>query len=223
MIHILTPTGGRPEGLALLAEYIDAQTLQPDRWVIVDDCEPASYIPKTKCPQAVIYPEWTWDGKNTQSRCMAEALKVVPDDASVAVLEDDDCYLPGHLENVAQALEAHDLVGERQARYYNVRTGRYKTIGGPSHAALASTAVRGRALALLRRICAKGSRRIDMELWRGHRGHLLDSTNVVGIKGLPGRAGIGIGHRHTFGAPDPGHVLKDWVGDYADNYGPFRA
>jgi hypothetical protein len=87
---------------------------------------------------------------------------------------------------------------------------------GTDHASLGATALRGSAIDLLRRICAKGSRIIDVDLWRDFNGAktLLESRTVVGIKGLPGRAGIGVGHRKSFGTPDDdGHVLRGWIGD----------
>jgi hypothetical protein len=52
---------------------------------------------------------------------------------------------------------------------------------------------------------------------------------VVGIKGLPGRAGLGVGHRPGTGwTPDPDFVrLRSWIGDDVDSYtnliGPHSA
>lgn len=65
-----------------------------------------------------------------------------------------------------------------------------------------------------------------MDLWRTFQGprSLLDSANVVGIKGLPGRPGIGVGHRPDFGDPDPdGRILAEWLGPaLADAYAGYR-
>lgn len=43
---------------------------------------------------------------------------------------------------------------------------------------------------------------------------------VVGIKGLPGRGGIGMGHRDNFrGTDDPcGALLREWIGEDAEAY-----
>lgn len=229
MLVLITPTGGRPEGMALLAGYLNAQTFQgPARWVIVDDCDPATPAPSVRAgiEIEVVRPAWRWQpGMNTQAASMTAALQRVPADATVAVLEDDDAYLPGHLDSVLAALAGAELAGERLARYYNVATGRCRELPGQFHASLASTAARGRALALLREICAASSRRIDMDLWQAFRGAkaLLASTNVVGIKGMPGRGGIGVGHRDAFGDPDPsGQVLAQWLGPAAEAYRGFR-
>lgn len=219
MLYLLTPTGGRPEGLALLAGYLNTQTWQgPARWIIVDDCDPASPAPvvREEIEVEVIRPDWRWQpGMNTQAACMAAGLARIPAGGTCIVLEDDDAYLPDHIATVLTALERAELAGERVARYYNVATGRYREIPGTFHASLASTACRGGALALLKRLCGEGVRHIDMDLWRRFTGLqvLLESANVIGIKGLPGRSGIGVGHRDTFGDPDPaGRVLAEWLG-----------
>lgn len=229
MLVLITPTGGRPEGLALLAGYLDAQTFGGRaRWLIVDDCDPATPAPSVRAgiEIEVIRPAWRWrPGMNTQAASMAAALQRVPAGATVVVLEDDDAYLPGHLDGVLAALEHAELVGERVARYYNVATGRCRELPGQFHASLASTAARGRALALLREVCAAGSRRIDMDLWRAFTGAkaLLGTANVIGIKGMPGRGGIGVGHREAFGDPDrSGRVLAQWLGPAAEAYRGFR-
>jgi hypothetical protein len=229
VLHLLTPTGGRPEGMALLAGYIDAQTWQGDaRWIVVDDCDPATPAPAARdgIEVEIVRPDWRWQpGMNTQAACMAAGLARIPDDAECIVLEDDDSYLPDHVATLLAALGRSELVGERVARYYNVATGRYQTIPGTYHASLAATGCRGAGLRHLRRICAAGSRRIDMDLWQqACARELLSTSNVVGIKGLPGRGGIGVGHRPSFGTPDPdGGVLASWLGsDRAAAYAGFR-
>lgn len=219
MLTIITPTGGRPWAFERLAEYINAQTYTGDiRWIVVDDCRPMTpiVVMRTGIVVEKICPEWVWQpGMNTQAASMALALESVGDDP-VFIFEDDDAYLPDHINTMLLALQTAELVGERDARYYNVATRRSRIIGGCYHASLASTALRGSAVQALRDICAAGSRRIDMDLWRAFPGpkRLLNTANVVGIKGLPGRGGIGVGHRASFGDPDPaGEVLTQWLGE----------
>ena len=106
---VITPTGGRPEAFALLARYLNAQTLPAFRWLIVDDCDPATPVPVMRdgIEVEVIRPSWRWQpGQNTQAMCMAVALKRVPDDACVAVCEDDDWIGPTHLEMTAACLRS---------------------------------------------------------------------------------------------------------------------
>lgn len=230
MIYFLTPTGARHEGMALLAEYVNAQTYTgPAHWLLVDDCDPATRTPQVRAgiEVEIIRPDWRWQrGMNTQSQSLAAGLARIPEGATVIVLEDDDLYLPPHIENMLAALETADLVGEQTSLYYNVVTQRCRPMPGKYHASLAATACKGDATELLRQVCERGSRRIDMDVWREYEGakRLLSTTNVVGIKGLPGRAGIGVGHRNGFGTPDPGgQQLIDWVGpELAANYDIFR-
>ena len=231
MICCLTPTGGRPEGLELLARYISAQNYhQPIRWIIVDDCNPATPLPETyyapfgPIEVEVIRPAWHWTDTSTQCKSMALALDQVADDDTVIIFEDDDAYLPDHIVDTVKALETFSLVGERFSRYYNVATRRWQLIPGKNHASLASNGVRGDALRLLRNICAVGTRTIDCDLWKQFRGpkHLTEHANVIGIKGMPGRGGIGIGHRNGFGRPDTEDILCQWLGDYAGAYDKFQ-
>jgi len=227
MIYLITPTGGRPEGIALLAEYISAQTYRGKMtWIVVDDCLPRTRIPNvdSKITVESVHPHWAWrPGMNTQAACIKAGLELVPDDAVALVLEDDDIYLPGHVACMVKALKDAELVGERISRYYNVATKRYRNLPSNRHASLCSTGVRGEALKLLRTVCDGAQARIDMRLWHGFRGpkRLLETANVIGIKGLPGRPGIGVGHQRTFGTIDSGNMLQRWAGELAANYAIF--
>ena len=228
-VYALTPIGLRPEGLALLGEYINAQTYDgPVIWIVVDDCDPATRIPTMRegITVEVVRPDWRWKpGMNTQVKSMAAGLAHVPDDATLFILEDDDVYLPDYMIAMREAIEKYDLVGERDARYYNVTSHRRRVIPGKIHSSLASTVCRGSALTLLKTLCnGHLNRMLDYNLWKTFKGRkmLLSEHNVVGIKGLPGRPGIGVGHRRNFGSVDNGSVLREWIGELAENYGPFR-
>ena len=81
--------------------------------------------------------------------------------------------------------------------------------------------MRGPAIAAFRRACQPGKEFIDIKLWRGHRDAILfGGHRVVGIKGMPGRGGIGMGHKPGFsGQRDPkGELLRQWIGADADWY-----
>lgn len=218
-VFVVTPTGGRPEALRLLARYIDEQSWRgPMTWLICDDVDPPSPVPVMRDGIAVeiMRPNWRWESASTQARSMAALLGRVPDRAAVIVAEDDDAYLPEHVETMLSALKVAELVGQRVSLYYNVATRRYREMPGTAHASLGATALRGEALHLLRRICAGAPRHIDVDLWRQFTGPkaLLETRTSVGIKGLPGRAGIGVGHRRHFGEPDnSGRILREWVGE----------
>lgn len=227
-IYLITPTGGRPWALAKLAEHINRQTYDGRMtWIVADDCEPATPIPAMRDDVLVVERRapWRWSvGQNTQAQLMCHALDGVPNDAIVIIMEDDDHYAPEHVANIVGALhDGYDLVGEKVATYYNVKTRRWKEIPGVYHASLCTVGVRGDALKLLYAICAGDSRRIDMDLWQSYdkkAKRLLGTRYVIGIKGLPGRGGIGCGHRASFGDPDPtGNVLRSLIGNScADEY-----
>ena len=228
-VYAITPTGARPEGLALLGEYINAQNYCGKlTWVVVDDCDPVTRMPKMRAGirTITIDPDWVWrPGMNTQAACMTAGLARVPDDAILFNLEDDDIYLPNHFDNMLEVMTRAELAGERDSRYYNVKTGKWRVLKGTIHASMASTVCRGQALQDLKKLCASGMRKmLDVNLWRNFKGPkmLLDSHNVVGIKGLPGRPGIGVGHRNNFGSVDIDDRLVMWAAQYADNYHIFR-
>jgi hypothetical protein len=228
MLHLLTPTGGRPECLALLTRWINDQTYGGQAvWVIVDDVNPRTPIPDVRDGIQIRYirPSWRWEeGMNTQAATMAAGLARVPDDATLLILEDDDVYLPCHIMDVLEGLIGSEMVGERVARYYNVSTRRFRLMGSLNHAALASVGLRGKALSHLRELCNAGSKTIDLDLWRHAplSKSLRETENVIGIKGMPGRGGIGVGHRPTFGEQDDGTVLTNWLGTRAQAYLPFH-
>lgn len=225
-VFLVTPTGGRPDSFSLLAEYLDDQThAGPLTWLVCDDVDPATPLPNMReginCE--VIRPDWRWrpGDASTQARSLAALLGRVPTDASLVIAEDDDVYLPDHVETMLAGLETAELVGQRVSLYYNVASRRHRALRGIHHASLGATALRGAALDTLRAVCARGSRRIDMDLWTEFTGtaRLVDTRTVVGIKGMPGRPGIGVGHRDTFGDIDPtGTVLRHWIAARADAY-----
>jgi len=192
----------------------------PVRWIIVDDGEdmqPVTFEREGWLVE-IIRPEYRWKpGMNTQASNLLAGLAVIAADESVVIIEDDDYYAPEWLTTVDRWMNAHDLVGEGAAKYYNVTTGRYQQLNNSAHASLCSTAMKGDALTLFRRVCVPGVQFIDMSLWRGFMGQkrvYIGPHLTVGIKGLPGRGGIGMGHKDTFGQPDKrGDVLRQWVGD----------
>jgi len=173
----------------------------------------------------VVRPSWRWvPGMNTQAASLRAGLDRVPNDATLLVMEDDDVYLPGHVANMVNALQLAEATGERVARYYHVGAGRYRVLPSRHHASLAATGVRRTGLNAFRNVCTGTKNRIDITFWQTFAGikQFLDTGNVVGIKGLPGRPGIGVGHRRNFGKPDDGTKLREWIGDLADNYETFR-
>ena len=223
-LTIITLTGARHEGFSLLARCLQRQTYTgPVRWIVVDDCDPMTRIPKMHGNWVVdiIRPRERWKhGQNTQARNMREALSIIPEDATVLVCEDDDHYQPGYLQYMADALQTRELVGLGLSRKWNLASRRAHEVFNPRMASLCCTGMRGKALSRFRRIAQRGPRLMDVELWRSGLGVPMHGEFVTSLKCLPGRGGIDSGHQERFGTlSDPdGSLLRQWIGDDADDY-----
>lgn len=225
MLTLLTATGARPAAWALCERWMARQDYAgPVRWIIVDDGpEPQPVTFRRDCWQLVLVrpsPHWT-PGQNTQARNLLKGLAAVGPEERLVIIEDDDWYAPDWLTTVAAELEHAELVGEHRARYYNVQQRRGRQLANTGHASLCSTAMRGSALQDFADACRSRPKFIDLELWRRPRDRrLFGGHRVVGIKGLPGRGGIGMGHDPDFkGEADAsGALLRHWVGADAEVY-----
>lgn len=225
MLTLLTATGARPAAWALCERWMARQDYTgPVRWIIVDDgTEPQPVTFRREGWHLVLVrpsPHWV-PGQNTQARNLLKGLAAVDRKDSLAIIEDDDWYAPDWLTTVDRELARAELVGEHRARYYNVQQRRGRQLANTGHASLCSTAMRGSALQDFADACRSRPKFIDLELWRRPRDRrLFGGHRVVGIKGLPGRGGIGMGHDPEFrGEADAsGALLRDWVGEDAEVY-----
>lgn len=199
---------------------MQAQTDQDFKWVVLDDGPQAS--PKPTRADVVIRPAWRWWGDNTQHESMLELLRWSGDGPKL-VVEDDDAYTPGYVASMrAMLAQGYGLVGEHTALYYHVGMRAYRDMSNRRHASLCSTGFQGaEAHALIKRLCRSRVRMVDHAMWREYGGakRLQGTRMSVGIKGLPGRAGIGCGHKLRKGTPDP-HLthLRAIIGDDAEVY-----
>lgn len=225
MITLLTATGCRPEAWALCERMMLAQTYRgPVNWIIVDDGvrpQPITFE-REGWTLTVVRPTPPWQpGQNTQARNLMAGLEVVEPDAKLLVIEDDDFYAKDWLQVASGHLEAAELVGETCARYYNVRTRTAKQLRNSQHASLCATAMRGKAIDMFAHLCHANVKFIDVALWSAAQSKMLFTGHrVVGIKGLPGREGIGMGHRSDLeGIKDrDGSILREWIGADAVAY-----
>ena len=195
-------------------------------WIVVDDGPQPQEITfrRDHWELEVVRPQPYWQpGENTQARNLLAGLDQVTDGAPLLIIEDDDHYAPSWLRMADNALGRAELVGETRARYYNVSDWRWREHNNTTHASLCATGLRGPALSFFRSCCVAQYRFIDLTLWRNYSGskRLFASHLVTGIKGLPGRAGIGMGHRSSLhgSTPDPTRArLRAWLGNDADAY-----
>jgi hypothetical protein len=196
----------------------------PVHWVIVDDgaMPQDTDFKRDGWMLEIVRPTPHWvEGMNTQARNLLAGLDCVAPDSRLVIIEDDDHYKPDWLSKCAGYLEKAELVGEHQARYYNLATRTGRQLTNTQHASLCSTAMRGEALASFRAACERSPKFIDLDLWKSHPNRaLFTGQSVTGIKGLPGRGGIGMGHANTFrGQSDAsGDLLRKWIGDDARHY-----
>ena len=226
MLTLLTATGCRPQAWRLCERWMMAQDYPGAvRWLVVDDGEEPQPVTFERAGWSleVIRPTPRWKpGMNSQARNLLAGLDRLEPNDSLVVIEDDDYYGPGYLSAAESWLKRGELVGECMARYYNVARRIGRQLNNRGHASLCSTAMRGAALEQFRKECKPGVQFIDLSLWRNFSGSkvLAETKHVVGIKGLPGRDGIGMGHKESFnGSHDPdGAMLREWVGINAEAY-----
>lgn len=201
MLSIVTPTSGRPEAFALLEQWVAAQDYaHPFEWIVASD-DTAGYTFHHR--QVVIH---TTPVRDQHSLCtnLRAGLAACHGD-KIVILEDDDYYAPHYLTTMADWLDEFPLVGSAPAIYYHVGTNRYRRMQSQTHASLAQTGI---TLAVYHDLMSHARGRspfVDLALWRGWSGprKLLPSGGLhVSIKGMPGKPGIGIGHRADMGAYD---------------------
>lgn len=226
MLTLLTTTGARPDAWKLCQRWMERQTYTGAvRWIIVDDGEQPQEIDfNRKWELKVIRPEPLWKpGDNTQARNIQAGLELVAADDRLVIIEDDDWYAADWLEWVDLQLDKADLVGEGCAKYYNVQQKRWKDHQNKTHSSLCSTAMKGKAIDTFRSVARPKIQFIDVLLWQAfspNRVVVENKSRVIGIKGMPGRIGIGYGHGKNFnGKPDfNGSQLRKWIGNDADFY-----
>lgn len=218
MIALITPTGGRPNQIALCHFFMKRQTY-PGKvaWIIVDDCEvhTTDGIANDKENWNIIkvYPTPPWrQGQNTQGRNIASGINTLlanygsEEIEGIFIIEDDDYYKPMYLERMVLRLPGLQAVGELNTIYYNVFYRTYFTNSNTGHSSLFQTAFTMEALPIF--ISSLDQRFIDATFWtRLNRVNLFNEGNLsVGIKGQPGRYGIGAGHAKLRNMP----ADRDW-------------
>ena len=249
-ITLITATGGRSKAFELCGKYV-MRFHRPDvpvQWIIVDDVYKddnvykdddlcSDYKNQTSMVQAFqrieclfIKPRHHWHpGLNTLGLNINVAIPHVKYD-SVMFIEDDDWYAPEYMKYQYEQLKTVELVGEVPSRYYHVPFRQYRVMSHSQHASLCQTAVRSSVLPLVQNICEQSSEFIDIRLWgrfEGIKTIKLEPYKLkpycVGIKGMPGRPGIGIGHnpsrnRNDWKSDQDLTVLRSWIGNDVSLY-----
>lgn len=224
MMQIITPTGDRPLAWKLCQRYVERQTYEgPVEWHVVDDGIVPIEVNFSRKGYTLHVHRLEPMAGNSQARNLLYLIDQIDKRYPVVCFEDDDRYAADWLSICATHLERASLVGETRARYYNVAAQVGRQLNNTGHASLCATAMTGDHIERFRHICRTKVKYIDIDLWRGSRDSLLFTGHrVVGIKGMPGRGGIGMGHEKRFsGQRDPsGALLREWIGADADWYLP---
>lgn len=154
-----------------------------------------------------LYPEPYWEvGGNTQSRnltvgvSMVEMLKESLGITDVFIIEDDDWYSENYLKEMTYQLIGYDIAGETNTIYYNVKDFTKYPHKNDRHASLFQTAFKVELIQDFLNVLKTSPRFIDMDFFRWalpkKKVNLFKKPYLsVGIKGLSGRAGIGMGHK----------------------------
>jgi len=152
----------------------------------------------------------------------------------IFICEDDDWYGPEHLKECVLHLAKPGIkaTGTIWQRYYHLPTlshRTYKNVGS----ALCSTAFHRDLIPQLidaAMWCGQNNRKgIDRRFWDSLPDEQKDifdpaQNQVIGMKGLPGRFGIGIGHQpRGFESDENAEILREWVGQDADTYLKLRS
>lgn len=224
-VSVVTPTCDRPHAFALCERWMARQTVTPDEWIVADGGKSSANC--TMRQRHLHDP--SQPGAANFARNLTNGLLAASGDVVVFV-EDDDHYAPDHVEHIVSQLERNPqalAAGDDRLRYYNVAHRWWREFANVG-SALCQTALRREAIPGFlnvirecRRVRAYG---IDAAFWRlipRERWAISRTGTVVGMKGLPGTAGLGIGHRpraEQWNRDRDGAKLREWIGYDADLY-----
>lgn len=222
MLTLLTPTCNRPKAFELCERWIRRQAInEPYQWIVVDDGEERAgcTLGQTQLlREPGNSPVDSFLG-NLSAGLQEAAIRGA---SKLVFVEDDDWYGPQYIQTMSEWLEDNDIAGESRSRYYNIHTRRYKVNRNTAHCSLCQTGIRGDLISTALEHIG-GSKFFDQRLWKvagSDRYVHATAEHCIGIKGLPGKRGLGYGHRLSSGerADPDGQILKKWIGDDAEVY-----
>jgi len=233
-ITCITCTGDRHLTFSLCEKWMNNQTIKPDQWIVIDDGKrPTSPIKNDYIKYVYRVPTES-DPQFTLLLNVKEAFKHV-NGSKILFIEDDEYYAPNYIEKMLKRLNDYELVGIGKSKYYHLPTRKWYIHPNMGHASLAQTAFRRSFLKDVVQII-DGDSFLDIRIWGIVNGHdaafknsgedtrisndgrglvFEDKENLyVGMKGLPGRNGIGAGHKGNndwYHCDKDEKVLRDWI------------
>jgi hypothetical protein len=234
MLALITPTRARPRALTICEDYV-RRFERPGGvvWItvegvpmgstVLENIDTMHYRVRHEQPDEMS-PLLSLAHNVRQGVRFARMLG--GDDLQIAIIEDDDWYAPDYLTWLCPLVKEHGMVGEGNAIYYNVRSRTWQELRNTRHASLCSTAWDDSAVGdfvdEVLRECVQSAEGafLDVRLWKSIPGHISIpvSHRVVGLKGLPGKRGIGVGHQDQPYADLDMAVLRQLIGADADRY-----
>ncbi len=231
-VTLITPTGDRQSIFRRCSYYIDRQDFKkPIQWIIVDDGKvettPPAMPNKPNLELNYIRQSYNGNTKHSFLSNLKRSLKCIQFH-KVIIIEDDDWYSSQYLTITDSRLNNYQMVGETPNRYYNIPENYYAEYHTEKHSSLCNTAFQSaKVLPFFRWAIDKKEVFVDCKLWsikkiKKFLFHTdgIDKSNCIGLKGLPGRSGIGSGHRpHLNGKLRRGYKkdhnwekLTEWIG-----------
>lgn len=239
-VSAVTCTGDRHLCLDLLTGWIDHQTRKPDQWLIIDDGK-QPYAPDYECDYYYREPSEE-DPEFTMVTNLQEAIHMIEGDV-ILFMEDDEYYAPRYIETMVNNIKDYDLAGICRSKYYHLPSRCYYVHNNYDHASLAQTMIKRKLLDDIEQMSVE-NQFIDVKLWgvnvnamfkpyrpksvdngfavNNGKGFLFDDGDsdclYVGMKGMPGRGGIGSGHKGMGRFDNGGMKLKQWMPKDFDTY-----
>lgn len=230
-VAAITLLTGNPRLRPIVSEWSWHQTRQPDLWLHACDFSygrpdgSSASIGKRRSQKARIADN------------IAKAVRMVPKGHAVLFMEEDDYYLPNHVEQMVASMEGGRMVvANRDLCTYHVGERAWKVYAQRDRsrpgASTAFTGVhpdgRDELIRSMER-CARDGAVACPAIWSDLNGPTPEVVMTgVGIKGIPGTGVVG---KHRLGelrrkghewTPDPGmEKLVEWLGPAAEHYREF--
>jgi len=231
-ITIITCTGDRPLAFSLCKRWIEQQTIKPDQWIIIDDGKIAIDVPNLPYVNYIRREPSSSDPKHTMILNIEKLLQYILGQ-KIFFIEDDEYYAPMYLEKMSALLDKYEIVGIGRSKYYHLFAATYHIHNNMGHASLAQTCFRSSFLPEVKKVLP-GDSFLDVRIWniinpgmtmfketglselisKDNRGYIFDDKEnylYVGMKGLPGRTGIGAGHKGAGIKDINNSMLNKWI------------
>jgi len=199
---VITCTGDRPEVFELCKRYIQRQTVLPAQWIIVDDGKVPVDRPDFAFTNYIRRIPKSTDPQHTLPVQLLEALKRVKY-TKIVMMEDDDWYAPMYCEESLRLLDIVNLVGRAYAVYYKIPALKYSVRDNQAWSCWNETCFTIDVAPQLVNLINENLNDfcVDLAAWRQlnvKKRIFIDAKKLcVGMKGLPGRFGLGMGHGAT--------------------------